>query len=105
MENGAEKRVEREREERERFCVTGATGYIGSWLVNSLLQRGYIVHATLRDPGFSLSFFLTLLFICFLFYLLDCKMLENKINKHNPCDFNSIIRIPTYDDFFFLWNN
>ena len=32
-------------------------------------------------------------------------MLENKINKHNPFDFNSIIRIRTYDDFFFLWNN
>lgn len=33
------------------FCVTGATGYIGSWLVAALLQRGYTVHATVRDPG------------------------------------------------------
>ncbi|XP_042487113.1 dihydroflavonol 4-reductase [Macadamia integrifolia] len=32
------------------FCVTGATGYIGSWLVRSLLHRGYFVHATARDP-------------------------------------------------------
>ncbi|XP_073028828.1 putative anthocyanidin reductase [Primulina eburnea] len=32
------------------YCVTGATGYIGSWLVKSLLQRGYKVHATLRNP-------------------------------------------------------
>ncbi|XP_043687401.1 dihydroflavonol 4-reductase [Telopea speciosissima] len=32
------------------FCVTGATGYVGSWLVKSLLQRGYFVHATVRDP-------------------------------------------------------
>ncbi|GFP86375.1 dihydroflavonol-4-reductase [Phtheirospermum japonicum] len=32
------------------YCVTGATGYIGSWLVKSLLQRGYRVHATLRNP-------------------------------------------------------
>ncbi|KAF8414062.1 hypothetical protein HHK36_002061 [Tetracentron sinense] len=32
------------------FCVTGATGYVGSWLVKSLLQRGYMVHATVRDP-------------------------------------------------------
>ncbi|KAJ6807086.1 dihydroflavonol 4-reductase [Iris pallida] len=32
-------------------CVTGATGYIGSWLVRSLLHRGYIVHATARDTG------------------------------------------------------
>ncbi|KAL9444307.1 hypothetical protein AB3S75_017486 [Citrus x aurantiifolia] len=33
------------------FCVTGANGYIGSWLVKTLLERGYIVHATVRDPG------------------------------------------------------
>lgn len=33
------------------YCVTGANGYIGSWLVKSLLQRGYKVHATVRDPG------------------------------------------------------
>lgn len=32
------------------YCVTGATGYIGSWLVNSLLQRGCTVHATIRNP-------------------------------------------------------
>ncbi|XP_010931857.1 putative anthocyanidin reductase isoform X2 [Elaeis guineensis] len=32
-------------------CVTGATGYIGSWLVRSLLRRGYNVHATARDTG------------------------------------------------------
>ncbi|GAU41323.1 hypothetical protein TSUD_94040 [Trifolium subterraneum] len=34
-----------------KYCVTGATGYIGSWLVEALLQRGCIVHATIRDPG------------------------------------------------------
>nr|GMC96968.1 dihydroflavonol 4-reductase [Ipomoea batatas] len=32
-------------------CVTGAAGFVGSWLVMKLLQRGYIVHATVRDPG------------------------------------------------------
>ncbi|PPD82539.1 hypothetical protein GOBAR_DD20525 [Gossypium barbadense] len=31
-------------------CVTGATGYIGSWLVKLLLERGYKVHATVRNP-------------------------------------------------------
>ncbi|MED6172987.1 hypothetical protein PIB30_055170 [Stylosanthes scabra] len=32
-------------------CVTGASGYIASWIVKFLLQRGYTVRATLRDPG------------------------------------------------------
>ncbi|XP_019151155.1 PREDICTED: cinnamoyl-CoA reductase 1-like [Ipomoea nil] len=30
-------------------CVTGASGFIASWLVKLLLQRGYTVHATLRN--------------------------------------------------------
>ncbi|CAA2960333.1 dihydroflavonol reductase [Olea europaea subsp. europaea] len=30
-------------------CVTGASGFIGSWLVKRLLERGYIVNATVRD--------------------------------------------------------
>ncbi|XP_051118066.1 phenylacetaldehyde reductase-like isoform X2 [Andrographis paniculata] len=35
-------------------CVTGASGYIASWLVKTLLERGYTVKATvrnLRDPA------------------------------------------------------
>ncbi|KAG8057231.1 hypothetical protein GUJ93_ZPchr0002g26760 [Zizania palustris] len=35
---------------RRRVCVTGAGGFIGSWLVKLLLSRGYAVHATVRDP-------------------------------------------------------
>ncbi|KAJ0094376.1 hypothetical protein Patl1_17141 [Pistacia atlantica] len=31
-------------------CVTGASGYIASWLVKLLLERGYSVKATVRDP-------------------------------------------------------
>eukprot|EP01018_Ginkgo_biloba_P038823 Gb_17595 [translate_table: standard] len=30
-------------------CVTGASGFIASWLVKLLLQRGYVVRATVRD--------------------------------------------------------
>ncbi|KAJ4825784.1 hypothetical protein Tsubulata_029407 [Turnera subulata] len=37
--------------EKERVCVTGAGGYVASWLVKDLLDRGYIVHGTVRDPG------------------------------------------------------
>ncbi|XP_051124424.1 cinnamoyl-CoA reductase 1-like [Andrographis paniculata] len=33
-----------------KVCVTGAGGYIASWLVKLLLSHGYHVHATLRDP-------------------------------------------------------
>ncbi|KAI8542495.1 hypothetical protein RHMOL_Rhmol08G0142200 [Rhododendron molle] len=32
-------------------CVTGAAGFIGSWLVMRLLERGYVVRATVRDPA------------------------------------------------------
>ncbi|CAN6224941.1 unnamed protein product [Urochloa humidicola] len=34
-----------------RVCVTGAGGFIASWLVKLLLSRGYVVHATVRDTG------------------------------------------------------
>ncbi|XP_020592272.1 cinnamoyl-CoA reductase 1-like [Phalaenopsis equestris] len=32
-------------------CVTGASGFIASWLVKLLLQRGYTVKASVRDPA------------------------------------------------------
>lgn len=32
-------------------CVTGASGYIASWIVKLLLARGYTVRATVRDTG------------------------------------------------------
>ncbi|CAN6216274.1 unnamed protein product, partial [Urochloa humidicola] len=35
-------------------CVTGAGGFIASWLVKLLLSRGqYAVRGTVRDPGAS----------------------------------------------------
>ncbi|KAL3645476.1 hypothetical protein CASFOL_010656 [Castilleja foliolosa] len=45
------KKMESRNQRKEKtYCVTGATGYIGSWLVKSLLQRGHRIHATLRNP-------------------------------------------------------
>ncbi|KAJ8769809.1 hypothetical protein K2173_007669 [Erythroxylum novogranatense] len=35
--------------EGEVICVTGASGAIGSWLVRLLLERGYTIHATVKD--------------------------------------------------------
>lgn len=37
----------------EKGCVvvTGASGFIGSWLVKRLLGAGYSVRATVRDPS------------------------------------------------------
>uniref|UniRef100_A0A0E0LZ09 NAD-dependent epimerase/dehydratase domain-containing protein n=1 Tax=Oryza punctata TaxID=4537 RepID=A0A0E0LZ09_ORYPU len=32
-------------------CVTGAGGFIGSWVVKELLLRGYAVRGTARDPS------------------------------------------------------
>ncbi len=33
------------------ILVTGATGYIAGWIIERLLNQGYIVHATVRDPS------------------------------------------------------
>lgn len=42
--------------EGEIVCVTGGSGFIGSWLIKLLLERGYVVRATVRDPGWSLYY-------------------------------------------------
>ncbi|KAF9587222.1 hypothetical protein IFM89_039552 [Coptis chinensis] len=34
-----------------KVCVTGASGYLASWLVKRLLLSGYHVKGTVRDPG------------------------------------------------------
>ncbi|XP_037482178.1 phenylacetaldehyde reductase-like [Triticum dicoccoides] len=34
-----------------KVCVTKAAGYIASWLVKKLLERGCTVHRTLRNLG------------------------------------------------------
>ncbi|KAL9238065.1 hypothetical protein vseg_012541 [Gypsophila vaccaria] len=35
----------------EAVCVTGAGGYLASWVVKLLLSRGFTVHGTVRNPG------------------------------------------------------
>uniref|UniRef100_A0A0E0LZ12 NAD-dependent epimerase/dehydratase domain-containing protein n=1 Tax=Oryza punctata TaxID=4537 RepID=A0A0E0LZ12_ORYPU len=35
----------------QRVCVTGAGGFVGSWVVKELLHRGYVVRGTARDPS------------------------------------------------------
>ncbi|KAK2988181.1 hypothetical protein RJ640_020663 [Escallonia rubra] len=37
--------------EKQRVCVTGAGGYVASWVVKLLLSKGYMVHGTVRDPS------------------------------------------------------
>ena len=45
-------------ENRGVVCVTGASGFVASWLVKKLLERGYYVRGTVRDPSnWSLSLF------------------------------------------------
>ncbi|XP_011654289.1 cinnamoyl-CoA reductase 2 isoform X2 [Cucumis sativus] len=34
-----------------KVCVTGAGGFIASWVVKLLLSRDYIVHGTVREPS------------------------------------------------------
>ncbi|CAL5430656.1 unnamed protein product [Camellia sinensis] len=38
-------------ESKGRVCVTGASGFIASWLIKRLLLSGYNVIGTVRDPG------------------------------------------------------
>ncbi|MCO5553993.1 hypothetical protein L7F22_007519 [Adiantum nelumboides] len=38
-------------EAEQTVCVTGASGFIGSWIVLFLLQRGYHVRATVQNKG------------------------------------------------------
>ena len=46
-------------------CVTGGSGYIASWLVKLLLQRGYTVKATVSDLSKCVNSLLLLLILIF----------------------------------------
>ncbi|KAK4278709.1 hypothetical protein QN277_016518 [Acacia crassicarpa] len=47
--------MESKRRNEKVVCVTGASGFIASWLVKLLLLRGYIVKATVRNPNDSIK--------------------------------------------------
>lgn len=36
---------------RSKVLITGATGYVGQWVVRTLLDRGYHVRAAVRSEG------------------------------------------------------
>ncbi|CAN6688348.1 unnamed protein product [Malus baccata var. baccata] len=43
--------MDRELESKSKVCVTGASGFLASWLIKQLLLSGYHVTGTVRDPG------------------------------------------------------
>lgn len=42
-------------------CVIDASTYVGFWILNNLLSKGYRVHAAVQNNGAFSSFFLSLL--------------------------------------------
>lgn len=64
-------------------CVTGAGGYVASWLVKLLLSKGYHVHGTVREPTDEKNAYL---------YKLE-KASENlKLFKADLLDYNSLYK-------------
>jgi nucleoside-diphosphate-sugar epimerase len=49
----------------DKVCVTGASGFLASWLIKKLLLSGYQVIGTVRDLGL----FSSLLHICITFFI------------------------------------
>ncbi|XP_010690599.2 tetraketide alpha-pyrone reductase 1 [Beta vulgaris subsp. vulgaris] len=46
------KKMDQKKDEiKGKVCVTGASGFLASWLVKRLLSSGYFVIGTVRDPG------------------------------------------------------
>ncbi|KAL5571387.1 hypothetical protein UlMin_020984 [Ulmus minor] len=70
-----------------KVCVTGGTGFVGSWLVKKLLERGYTVHATLRnlDDAWKLSLLKS-------FPGADSRLALFKADMYNPDEFQNAIQ-------------
>lgn len=45
--------MDEKNESKGKVCVTGASGFLASWLIKRLLLSGYHVIGTVRDPGLS----------------------------------------------------
>lgn len=60
---------------KKKACVIGGTGFVASLLIKQLLEKGYAVNTTVRDPGLSLlvqcHYHCIIITICFFafFYL------------------------------------
>lgn len=89
----------------ETVCVTGAAGFIGSWLVMRLLERGYTVRATVRDPSpvsFSLYFFA----LFFFFFSIDPKSLMDFVTvlcSANMKKVKHLLDLPKAETHLTLW--
>lgn len=87
----------------ETVCVTGASGFIGSWLVMRLLERGYTVRATVRDPS-PVSF--SLYFFALLFFLIDPQSLMDFVTvlcSANVKKVKHLLDLPKAETHLTLW--
>lgn len=59
-------------------CVTGAGGFIASWIVKLLLERGYAVKGTVRNPG-KLTSYIRIPFVEFEDIVLACSVIQTRL--------------------------